>query len=83
MLKIFLLCFFVACAVICLLPKLKKENEIHIITTMNDEDNIESRLRLAMLKYDKILVIDSGSSDDTLEIVKKMATDYDVIKMKE
>ena len=39
----------------------------------------EAKLRLAMLEYNEIIVVDSGSSDDTLKIIKKLAADYENI----
>lgn len=86
MLKSFILCLFsifFIYGVICFLFGFRKEKGIHIIKTLNDEDNIEAKLRLAMLKYDEIWVIDLGSSDDTLEIVKKMIEDYKTIRLLE
>ena len=84
MLKSFILCIFsifFVYGVICFLLGLKKEKGIHIIKTLNDENSIEVKLRLAMLKYDEIWVVDLGSCDDTPEIVKKMMADYKKIKL--
>ena len=84
MLKSFILCLFSIFSVygfICFLLEFRKERGIHIIKTLNDENSIEAKLRLAMLRYDEIWVFDLGSSDDTLEIVKKMMSDYKTIKL--
>ncbi len=84
MLKSFILCLFCiffVYGVICFLLGLRKQKGIHIIKTLNDENSIEAKLRLAMLRYDEIWVFDLESSDDTLEIVKKMMSDYKTIKL--
>lgn len=54
---------------------IKKHSSYYIITTLNDEENIECILRLSLFfhPYDKFIVYDIGSSDKTIEIVKKLA----------
>lgn len=67
-----------------------KSNGIYVIIAVkNQEDKIECFLRSSIFKifYGKeeyikdIIVADLDSSDNTKEIVKKMANDYDCIKV--
>ena len=77
MIKSFFLCIisiFFVYGLISFLFKIKTSS--YIIRTFNEQDTIEGRLRLALLHNCEIIVIDSGSTDDTKQIVKKMAMDY-------
>lgn len=78
MLKYFILCIV---SIIFIYSLIRKPEGTHIIRTLNDENSIEVKLRLAMLKNSEIIVIDSGSTDDTLKIVEKMKKDYPFIKL--
>ena len=84
MLKSFVLCvisIFFVFGVISFLLKCPKTT--YVIKTLNDENSIESKLRLAMFQYNEIIVVDLGSTDDTLKIVEKMVKDYeDIIILK-
>ena len=73
----FILCvisIFFVYGLISFLFKIKTTS--YIIRTFNEQDTIEGRLRLALFRNCEIIVIDSGSTDDTKQIVKKMAIDY-------
>ena len=77
MIKSFILCvisIFFVYGLISFLFKIKTTS--YIIRTFNEQDTIEGRLRLALFRNCEIIVIDSGSTDDTKQIVKKMAIDY-------
>ena len=74
----FILCVI---SIIFVYSFIKRPKSTYIIRTLNDENSIEGKLRLAMLKNSEIIVIDSGSTDDTLEIVKKMKKDYPIITL--
>ena len=53
----------------------------YIMKTHNEESSIEGRLRFALMRRCEIIVIDLGSTDDTKDIVKKMARDYPCISL--
>ncbi len=53
----------------------------YIIKTLNEEGSIEGKLRFALMRKCEIIVVDLGSTDDTKEIVKKMAQDYPCISL--
>lgn len=53
----------------------------YIIKTLNNEKSIEMKLRIALMHKKKIIVIDFGSTDETLKIAKKMAQDYPSISI--
>lgn len=74
----FILCVF---SIIFVYSFIKRPKSTYIIRTLNDENSIEGKLRLAMLKNSEIIVIDSGSTDDTVEIVKKMKKDYPIVTL--
>ncbi len=74
----FILCVI---SIIFVYSFINRPKSTYIIRTLNDENSIEGKLRLAMLKNSEIIVIDSGSTDDTLEIVKKMKKDYPIITL--
>lgn len=82
MIKSFVLCIvsiFFIYGLILFLFQMKNSvssEPTYIIRTYNDQDTIEGTIRLALMKNCIIIVIDSGSTDDTKEIVKKMVTDY-------
>ena len=69
--------------------KCKSDGIFLIVATKNQEDKIEGFLRSSLFKitYGKedyiknIIVADLNSKDKTMEIVKKLATDYDCIKV--
>ena len=78
MLKSFILyifSIFFVFGILSFLIKLPKTT--YIMKTLNDENSIETRLRLAMLRYNEIIVVDLGSTDDTLKIIEKMVNDYE------
>lgn len=54
-----------------------------VITCYNEENSIESDLRTLLFKNPKseIIVIDLGSSDDTIEIVRKLSFSYPCIRL--
>ncbi len=82
MLKSFILCIVLIIFVygfICFF--IRRSKSTYIIRTLNDENSIEGKLRLAMLKNSEVIVIDLGSTDDTLQIVRKMIKDYPIIKL--
>lgn len=56
--------------------KYKYRKKIYIIKTLNDEENIEVRLRLGLLKYNEIIICDCGSTDRTKEIITEMSEKY-------
>ena len=59
----------------------RNPSSTYIIKTFNDEKSIEMKLRIALMQKKKIIVIDSGSTDDTIKIVKKMEQDYPLITL--
>lgn len=82
MLKSFILCvisILFVYGVICFF--VRRPDSTYIIKTLNDENSIEGKLRLAMPKNREIIVVDLGSNDDTLKIVRKMMRDYPIIKL--
>ncbi len=82
MLKSFVLCVVSILFVygfICFF--IERPKSTYIIRTLNDENSIEGKLRLAMLNNSEIIVVDLGSNDDTLKIIRKMMIDYPIIKL--
>ncbi len=75
MFDLIMICFLSMIFVFCIVYFGKKEN-VYIIRTYNEENSIESKLRMSMLKYNKIIVLDCDSCDSTKEITAKMAQDY-------
>ena len=59
----------------------KNPSSTYIIKTFNDEKTIEIKLRIALKQKKEIIVVDLGSSDDTIKIVNKMAQDYPLITL--
>ena len=59
----------------------KNPSSTYIIKTLNNEKSIEVKLRIALMQKKKIIVIDLGSTDDTLKIAKKLAQDYPSISI--
>ena len=59
----------------------KNPSYTYIIKTLNNEKSIEVKLRIALMQKKKIIVIDLGSTDDTLKIAKKLAQDYPSISI--
>ena len=62
-----------------------KENPYILIAVKNRAEQIEGIIRTLMRKYPRseFLIIDLGSTDDTREILKRLAHDYNRIKVKE
>ena len=83
MIKSFILCIISIFAIYGIINFIftQKNKTIYIIGTHNCEDTIESKLRLALIRNNTIIVVDSGSTDDTIDIVKKMAMNYPCIKL--
>ena len=59
----------------------KNPSSTYIIKTFNDDKTIEMKLRIALSQKKEIIVIDSGSTDDTVKIVKRMAQNYPLITL--
>ncbi len=88
MLESFVLCllsifavFGILSMIACFMTKSVKKSPV-VISTYNDEEKIETKLRLAMIKNPDvdIIVVDLGSSDDTEKIVKTMSVKYPCIR---
>lgn len=60
---------------------LKYPKTTYIIKTLNNQNTIEGKLRLLLMKSCEIVVIDLGSADDTKKIIKKMTQDYPCISL--
>ena len=88
MLKSFILCilcvfavFGLFCMSVLYMTKSAQKVPI-IICTYNDEDEIEAKLRLEMVKNpgSDIIVVDLGSQDETEKIVRTLCLKYGYIR---
>lgn len=68
----------------------KKEDVFIIVTVKNQQDTVEGLIRSLVWKslnnehggiIPNILVVDMGSTDETLEILERLHTEYDFIQV--
>lgn len=84
MIKSIILCvvsIFFIYGLINFMCTLKCPKTTYIIKTLNDQNTIEAKLRLLLMKSYEIVVIDLGSTDDTKTIIKKMINNYPCISL--
>ena len=84
MIKSIILCLFsifFIYGLINFMCTLKYPKTTYIIKALNNQDTIEAKLRLKLMRNCEIVVIDSGSTDDTKKIIKKMIQDYPCISL--
>lgn len=79
LLSIFAVFGFFCFILMCCKKTLKKPPVV--ICTYNDEEIIEAKLRIEMIKNPntKIIVVDTGSSDETEKLVRTLMVDYSCI----